>query len=220
MLEQNSKTFTEEFKKKFLLKFTKELIKNSVPKEIFELQKVIKKEVQEQRKEIKEEKKKIKEIIHKNKEPLSILKEDISLNKKQFKPLPINKPMILTIPEPRLPPEFQYLKPIPTGREIDLGKLNPLVQDPAVRIIECNTPDESIIVTGNMGRKTTRIILTKEEINEVIKKFSKTSKIPVYEGIFRVVVGRLILLAIISEVVGSKFIIKKMMFSPNMNFRR
>ena len=96
-------------------------------------------------------------------------------------------------------------------------KLNPLIKDPAVRTIEVN-PDEKVIVTGTMGTKPTSIILSKEDIDKIIKKFSETAKIPVYEGIFRVVVGKLILSAIISDVVGSKFIIKKMMYSPR--FRR
>jgi len=65
-----------------------------------------------------------------------------------------------------------------------------------------------------MGTKRTNIILNKEEIDQIIKKFSETAKIPLYEGIFRVVVGKLILSAIISDVIGSKFIIKKMMYSP------
>ena len=105
-------------------------------------------------------------------------------------------------------------KPIPTNKEIDLGTLNTLVKDFAVKIIECDGPETNILVRGNMGTKTTKIILTKEEINNLIQKFSKTAKIPAYGGIFRVVVGRLILLAIISEVVGSKFIIKKFAYNP------
>ncbi|MEJ2268006.1 MAG: hypothetical protein P8X70_02940 [Nanoarchaeota archaeon] len=67
-----------------------------------------------------------------------------------------------------------------------------------------------------MGVKPTGIILNKKEIDKVIKTFSEKSMIPIHEGVFRVVVGRLILSAIISEVTGSKFIIKKMFYSPNM----
>ena len=45
---------------------------------------------------------------------------------------------MLRIPEIRLPPRLQYLRPRPTELEIDLAKLNPLVKDQAVKIIECN----------------------------------------------------------------------------------
>ena len=69
-----------------------------------------------------------------------------------------------------------------------------------------------------MGTKKTNIILSREEVDQIIKKFSETTKIPIQEGIFKVVVGKLILSAIISEVIGSKFIIKKMMYAPNQTF--
>ena len=117
-------------------------------------------------------------------------------------------PQILKIPEPKLPPRFQYLKPIPTDVPINLGKLSPLIKDSAVKSIECNGPDEKISVLTT-SKKITSIVLSKEEINEIIKKFSELSKIPSDEGVFRAAVGRLIISAIISDVIGSKFIIKK-----------
>jgi len=113
-----------------------------------------------------------------------------------------------------LPPHLGYLKPIPTNVEIDLGKLNPLIKDSAVRILEVN-PEEKVRVTGTMGTRVTGIILTKEEIDGIIEKFAIASKIPVEEGIYRVVVGKLIMAAIISEVIGSRFIIRKIM--PTIN---
>ncbi len=116
----------------------------------------------------------------------------------------------LTIPETRLPPHFDYLKPVPTEHKINLGKLNPLLNDQFVKIIECNGADKNIVVKGNMGEKQTAIVLNKEEIDDLIDFFSKETKIPVQEGVYKVVLGNLIFLAIISKVVGSKFIIKKM----------
>ncbi|MBI4116781.1 hypothetical protein HY449_03500 [Candidatus Pacearchaeota archaeon] len=116
----------------------------------------------------------------------------------------------LRIPEPALPPQFRYLKPTPSERQIDIGKLNPLVQDPLVKSIECGGPGQNIIVTESGGAKKTSIILSKEEIDEIVERFSNVSKIPIHEGVFRVVVGRLIFLAITSQIVGSRFIIRKM----------
>jgi hypothetical protein len=72
-----------------------------------------------------------------------------------------------------------------------------------------------VVVTGTMGTKPTDIILSKEDIDRVINKFSEVSKIPATEGIFRVIVGNLILSAIISGVIGSKFVIKKESY-PNV----
>lgn len=117
---------------------------------------------------------------------------------------------VLKIPEPKLPERFHYISPSPTKKEIDLGKLNVLVQDPNVKTIECDGPDERIFVTGIMGKKPTSIMLSAEEIDEVIQKFSEESRIPLQKGVFKVAVGGLILSSVISEVVGSRFVIRKM----------
>jgi hypothetical protein len=166
--------------------------------------------------QVKEEKEElilsIKRTVPERKEELK--GDDLNFSKifKRMK-LP-SPPRALTIPETRLPAHLQYLKPVPKDIKIDLEKLNPLIKDPAVRVIECNGPDEHVLVKGNMGVKPTNTILGKEEIDRVIKKFSEMSKIPVHEGMYRVVVGKLILSAIISEVVNSRFMIKKMLSFP------
>lgn len=198
--------FSDEFKRYFLLTFTKELILHSTTRDITKLQKII--DLKERRKErkfqIKKEfreeiKRAVPEIISKQRTQEKIISAIVQ---------PITR-QALSIPEPKLPLHLEYLKPVPTNiPEIDLSKLNPLIKDRAVRIIEVN-PDEKVVVMGTMGTKPTDIILNKEDISRVINKFSELSKIPTEEGIYRVVVGNLILSAIISEVVGSKFIIKK-----------
>jgi len=186
MLKKTSKGL----KTLFLLHFTKELIINSAPSDIFKLENLIKEETKE---EFKPKKKlRIKKII------------------------PIT-PRVLTIPQPRLPPALQHLRPTPTNVQIDLGKLNPLIKDPVVDSIDCNGPDEKILVRTPKIKKT-NIILNKEEIDEIIQRFAQTAKIPIQEGIFKVAVGRLIITAIISSVIGSRFTIKKMMYYPG--FRR
>lgn len=119
------------------------------------------------------------------------------------------------IPEPRIPPTISDISPSPTNIDMDLEKLNPLVRDPAVKIIECNGVNQPLIVRGNMGTKPTNIFLNQEEIEDVIERFSHQAKIPVTEGIFKVAVGRLIITAVISEVVSSRFVIQKMVFPLN-----
>ncbi len=118
---------------------------------------------------------------------------------------------ILRIPETRLPPQFAYLKPTAEKEvEINLEKLNPLLYDPAVNVIESNGPEQAIIVRGAMGTKPTNIILSKDEITEIIQIFSKKSKIPANEGAVKIALGKYILSAIISEEYGSRFIIQKL----------
>lgn len=205
------KKFSNNFKKLFLLYFTKELILHSAKGELLQLQTLVKEQVKGEKEQILRS---IKRNIPGKKEKLR--EEDLDFYKifKKIKPRYLPQKRMLTIPEPRLPSHLQYLKPVPRNMEIDLEKLNPLIKDPAVKIIECDGPDEHIFVRGRMGTKPTNIVLSKEEIIKVIKKISEASKMPIHEGVYRVVVGRLILSAIISEVVGSKFMIKKMLYAP------
>ncbi|HTY44051.1 MAG TPA: hypothetical protein VMC80_02315 [Patescibacteria group bacterium] len=203
----------QDLKKLFLIEFTKELIKNSYKQKSSKLFEEIK---------IPEEKR----VIEVNEIPGKIKTENIPEAKPLIKELQITEPPVekippvisiprrvipnvLRIPEPRLPETFSYLKPLPTAVSIDLGKLNPLIKDSNVRLIECDAPDENIIVEGNMGRKPTGIILNQEEVTDIINRFSEKAKIPINTGIYRVVIGRLLFLAIISEVLNSKFVIRK-----------
>jgi len=200
---------SDETKAFFLLKFTRELIRNSVREELIQLETILEKEKKDTHQEII---KKIKERAKPNTK-----KELIEPFPTVIKRSPIP---LLRIPKPILPKSLQYLKPAPTKLEIDLGKLNPLIKDPLVNLMECHGTDEPIIVRGKMGVKKTNIILNGEEIDQTIKKFSEAAKIPIHGGVLRIVVGRLVLSAIISEIIGSKFIIKKMAYSQNPIFRR
>lgn len=191
---------SERFRELFLLAFTKELILYSGGPELIELESEVVEEKEERREKIKE-----------------IIKGTV---KPAFKPLPqpfkVQRPLRkLIIPKTRLPMRLQYIRPTPTEIKLDLGKLNPLIQDPAVQTIECHGPNKTVIVRTPAERKT-KIVLTKDEIDRIIETFSEAAKIPVGEGIFRVAVGKLILSAIISEVIGSKFIIKKIAYSQTV----
>lgn len=196
-----------------------------------EKRKEIAKKISEKQQEEKKIKKQPIEVIEKKdlekelRKPLPLLRQQRPVPTRPFPPRqikrPVAKPMSQKQPmqkpkpqEPEIPLELQYLKPTPTDTEIDLGKLNALIRDPMVQTIICNGPDEYIVVQGRMGTKKTNIILNMDEVNEVIKKFSEASKIPSQEGLFKVAVGKLIFSAIISEVVSSKFTIRKMLNAP------
>ncbi len=220
----------------FLLKFTEELIKNIKTPAILQLEAFLRKKQKEAEEIKKQQKKQLKEIVRKVIHPQirqtgkqvlhsphqmktlnaseKTLQHSVQSIPQSLSVKPSQKPQrpqlqVLRIPEPKLPERLSYLKPIPTEKQIDLGKLNPLVNDPFVKSIECHGPDTNIIVRTPQP-KTTNISLTKEEIDDIIKRFSEAAKIPVEEGVFRVAFGKLMLLAIVSEVIGSKFIIKKL----------
>jgi len=221
MLKQTSPGF----RKIFLLAFTKRLIDAYAPEDIAKLERILKKE-EKIKTDKSEPKELVKEIISK-KEKEDKLRErkqkqresniDIeSLNqdlKRNLENLRRMRP-ILRIPETKLPQTFQYLKPTPTNKEIDLGKLNVFIKDPQVRLIECYGPNEYVVVHGSMGAKPTKVVLNKEEIDAIIKNFAEKAKIPLDEGVFKAAFGRLIMSAIVSETVGSKFVIRKIPISP------
>ncbi len=221
--EKRIQRTSEEFKTFFLLEFTRKLIENSGTSEVFELKNILKEEEEKQ----KELPKIIKRKIEEKEELLSLPQKKEFLNPLPKPTIPkgnlyptqgLEQNRVIRIPRPRLPPGLEYLKPVPTNMQIDLEKLNPLIKDPLVKVIECDGSDVNVLVRGTMGTKKTNIILSKEEIEQIIKKFSETTRIPIQEGIFKVIVGKLILLAIISEVISSRFIIKKMMYAPNQTF--
>lgn len=214
-------------KQVFLLLFTRELINNS-ENGLFQLKKILEEKNRPVKEEIppaeikkqeikKEEPPLIRSILseaprRRNGGELSVVEPaiPIKINRREISEEKQRGYPVLRIPEPTLPPELQYLKPVPSNREIDLDKLNSVINDPLVRQIECEGPNKPIIVSGGMGRKPTGIILMNNEIEDIIDRFSRASKIPVDFGIYKVVVGNLIFSAIVSEIVPSKFTITKM----------
>ncbi|PJE81044.1 hypothetical protein COU58_04550 [Candidatus Pacearchaeota archaeon CG10_big_fil_rev_8_21_14_0_10_32_42] len=188
---------SKEFARAFLLGFTKELIMNSAPIEILKIR---------GKKEEKEIKNKVNDFKKLQTETQNDLKKILPISQENIP----KKKITLNLQRPRFPPQFWYLKPIPTKTQIDIGKLNPLLKDPLVREIECQGINQPIFVKGTMGEKKTSIFLDQEEIEEVINKFSNATRIPIKTGTTNIVFGNLILSAIISE--NPIFSIKKILF--------
>ena len=229
LLEQTEK----DFKADFLLRFTKELIEHtgSYQKALLEAEvRVLIKKGERKKESINEEARLVKEIQKrgvrnvvqekmaedsKKMEEMYIkglpleLEEIAVIHSPVFQPRPVLRRPALRIPELQLPETVRYLRPMPTSEAIDIGILNILVQDPLVKIIECNGPGENILVGGVMGRKPTAIKLSQEEIEEIIGKFSSATKIPVHEGLFKAAAGSLVLSAVVSDIAGIKFVIRK-----------
>jgi|APSaa5957512576_1039674.scaffolds.fasta_scaffold00471_14 hypothetical protein len=203
------KNTSQNFRKKVLLKFTEELLRNSAPIDVYKLDQTL-----QERPHPNIQRAQIKKILRKKQ-----IERAKILNKLPERKL-FKKPQkrILRVPPTRIPSSMKYLNPSTPNISIDLGKLNPLVKDPLVKDIQCNGQDTNIIVRGSMGEKTSKIILNKNEVNYVIEQFSKVSHIPIQEGFFKVAVGKMILSAIVSKVADSKFLIKKVSYKPMFNY--
>jgi len=210
MLKQTS----TEFRISFLTKFTKELIKNSETAEARAIKQRLKERIKENI-ERKEDERKIQHMLEKREiiEELGKipLKEKIKNKIKQI-------PQRFNFSQNKIPETIKDILPTPINTKVDLGKLNPFITDPTVILIECSGPDTYVSVKRIRGEtRITNTKLTEKEIKEIIKTFSKTAKIPVEEGIFKAAVGKLIVSAVVSDIIGSNFLITKI--NPFSNYQ-
>lgn len=210
--------------KDFLETFVKELILNSVRRERIETEdryyKELKTAIDLEKKfleKIKElEKREGVEGTEKDRFKMPILMPTPQITKlgkpEMQKPMPmpmaleknkIRKPLAIPLVRHILPPQPEE------ALGIDLSKINSIISDPTVKAIECAGPDNFLVIQGIIGKKVTNIKLNEEEIKEVINKFSEKTKIPVIKGIFRAVSGNLMISAVISELAGFRFVIRK-----------
>ncbi len=89
------------------------------------------------------------------------------------------------------------------------NKLNIFLRDNSVTAIECPGPGKQIVIKRAGQINMTKINLSPQEISKIIEDFSEKARIPILGGIFRASVGNLTISAVISDFVGSKFIITK-----------
>ena len=120
---------------------------------------------------------------------------------------------IYTTKEIKGTPQTLQIKPVADAnkdfRELGLGKITPIILDPAVSSIECPGPNKPILVNKSGAIQTTNTILNSEEISNIMKEISLKTKIPLISGVFKAALGNVIVTALISEFVGTRFIIQK-----------
>jgi hypothetical protein len=108
------------------------------------------------------------------------------------------------IPRVILPPEVP-----------NLGKLNFLLKDSRINAIECPGPGKNILVKRDGATQATQVSLEDEEIKNILDEFSTKTRIPVIGGLFKSAFGNMILSAVLSEFVGTRFMIqRKNQFMP------
>jgi len=108
-------------------------------------------------------------------------------------------------PFPPISLPVQKIKPV-EKLDLDLGKLNVLVQDLSVSYIECSGADHNIRIKKDNVSTETEIILTEDEINDIIKKFAEKSNLPA-ENSLEATISGVKIKAIISPFLGSRFIL-------------
>jgi len=184
------KTENKELRWLFLREFTKQLITNSTPIEIQETP-----------------------------EPEPI--QDTNLIQEDIGKIPQASPFQGMVASPKtkilenimpLPKRPQPIKMVavraPQGM-MDIGKLNLFLRDPRINQIEVNGPEREVLVRISGSPQRTRVKLTKEEIEKIIRSFSEKTRIPLIKGVFKAAVGELVLTAVISDFVDTRFTIQK-----------
>ena len=91
----------------------------------------------------------------------------------------------------------------------DYGKITQLLNDPSVQQIECTGAQKQILVLRLGQKQITKIALSSGEISELIENISNKAHIPLLNGVFRAAVDHLLISAVVSEMIGTRFVIKK-----------
>lgn len=97
----------------------------------------------------------------------------------------------------------------PPVSEDPLGKISHLIHDIGVQFIECPGAGKFVLVKVRNNINTTRITLSEDEIMRVIDHFSQQAQIPLIGGILKTAVGNMLISAVSSKYVGSRFLITK-----------
>ncbi|MFH0711529.1 MAG: hypothetical protein V1889_00190 [archaeon] len=95
------------------------------------------------------------------------------------------------------------------GLSQDYGKITLLLNDVSVSTIECHGAGKPLIVIRAGQKQLTRIVLSADEIKNVLDKVSDSVHIPILEGVFRAAIDNFFISAVVSDIIGSRFVIKK-----------
>ena len=88
-------------------------------------------------------------------------------------------------------------------------RLNKLIEDEEVDSIECSGPEKQLIVNKSGEIHPINVTFSKEEINSLVKKFSEKSNTPIKGGMLRARLDGKSITALISEYIGTRFMIQK-----------
>jgi hypothetical protein len=99
-------------------------------------------------------------------------------------------------------------------------KLISLLRNPQIQYIECEGKDIPLKIISRGQKQITNVVLSEEDLRDILKQISEKARIPLVEGVFKVAVENFIFNAVISELVGTTFIIKKFQQLPPIIVQR
>ena len=125
---------------------------------------------------------------------------------------PIQKPL-QQIQHHQIQSQHPQIQPIQQNIQViknePLKKIEALINDNSVQLIECPGPGKNILVKVRNMVNVTKIILSEDEIKNIINFFSTATRIPISKGILKATLDSLLISAIISDLTGSRFIMNK-----------
>jgi len=151
------------------------------------------------------------------------------IKKPEMKPMPIIRDRSRLVAPIRVMPRRQIVAPpvqVVSERVVELappvvvhsglvdgsdryGKLTPLLNDSSISTIECLGEDKELMIIRAGQKNKTRISLNRVEIQSFLEEVANEAHIPLMEGIFRASIRGFSISAVISDMIGSKFVIKK-----------
>ncbi len=144
-----------------------------------------------------------------------ITEEETKTRKPLLSPLPSQVPHVPTPParllvgEPQVPhvPKFPGIRRL--SEEIDLGKLNPFIDDREVESIQCEGSFIPIKIVRKGELEDTDVSLDDREINGIINEFAEKTDARISSPVFKASFRNLKFSAVVSQYASSKFIITK-----------
>lgn len=157
---------------------------------------------------------KIREVVHSDLVPKfsekvvnqQMREKIIPFRRQNFAPRVIPPKNTGMTPSIMAPPKMLSTIQVPVD---DYGRINNLLNDNSVSSIECSGPAKKVMIMRYGQRQTTNIELSIKEIRDILDKIADKAHVPLLEGVFRAAVENFSINAVISEIVGTKFIIKK-----------
>jgi len=123
---------------------------------------------------------------------------------------PLNQPP-RQMPPPKAMAVQEYIPSIASSPSVNaiLPKITQFFNDPSIFSVECSGPGKSLLVNRYGSIQPAQTILTADEIKSVLQEISNKTRIPLITGAFKAFFDNLICTAVISEYVGSRFIIQR-----------
>lgn len=120
--------------------------------------------------------------------------------------LPVSRPHSIS------PIKLQQFQPQMTEaiEKSPFERIIPLFNDPLISSIECAGPEKNIIINKSGLIQAIPMTLTQEEIENIMDEFSMKTKIPLIKGVFKAALGNLLITAVMSDFVGTRFHIEKL----------